>query len=56
MRIDPRKRTLEYVEEAEGYPLAGRGHPLVGRAGRPDDFVAAVENLCIIRAIELPVS
>ncbi len=26
----PRKRTLEYVEEAEGYPLAGRAT----RAGR----------------------
>ncbi len=32
----------EYVEEADR----------VQRAGRADDFVAAVENLCIIRAVQ----
>ena len=29
-RVGPRKRTLEYVEEAEGYPLAGHA-TLAGR-------------------------
>jgi len=39
----PRKRTLEYVEETEGYPrlrVAERW-----RCSTPDGFVAAVENL-----------
>jgi hypothetical protein len=42
-RVGPRKRTVGYVEEAGGTRLAGR-------AGKTDDFAAAVENLCIIRA------
>ena len=33
-RVGPRKRTLEYVEEAEGYPLAGRA-TLAGRMISP---------------------
>ncbi len=37
LRVGPRKRTVRYVEEAEGYPLAGRATP----AG-PDDFFTAL--------------
>ncbi len=33
LRVGPRKRTLEYVEEAEGYPLAGRATLAVQHAG-----------------------
>ncbi len=38
----PRRRTLEYVEEADRVQH--------GRCSTPGDFVAAVENLCIVRA------
>ena len=41
---------LSALRHALGHPLAGRGYPLAGRAVRTDDFVGAVENLCIIRA------
>ncbi len=34
LRVGTRKRTLEYVEEAEGYPLAGRA-TLAGRIISP---------------------
>jgi len=42
----PRKRTVGYVEEADG-----GGTRFAGRAVRTSDFGDAVENLCIIRAI-----
>ncbi len=44
-RVGPRKRTVGYAEEADGV-----GTRFAGRTVRPDDFVAAVENLCIVRA------
>ncbi len=41
MRVGPRKRTVGYVEEADRVERR--------RCSTPDDFVAAVENLCIVR-------
>ncbi len=49
LRVGPRKRTVRYVEEAAGHPLAGRCNA-VGAHSTTDDFGAAVENLCIVRA------
>ena len=47
MRVGPRKRTVRYVEEADGTRLR-----VVERrqCSTLDDFVGAVENLCIVRA------
>ncbi len=45
LRVGPRKRTVGYVEETGGTRLR-----VVQNAGGADDFVGAVENLCIIRA------
>jgi hypothetical protein len=49
LRVGPRKRTVRYVKEADrgGTRFAGRAG---GAQRTPDDFVAAVENLCMIRA------
>ncbi len=48
-RRPPQTYSLQYDEEAAWYPLAGRCN--TGGAQRtPDDFVAAVENLCIVWA------
>jgi len=46
LRVGPRKRTVGYDEEAGGTRLR-----VAERGQGPDDFVAAVENLCIVRAI-----
>ncbi len=46
-----RKRNLCSTLRRPGVPACGSGAPaLAGRAGRADDFGAAVENLCIVRA------
>ncbi len=44
-RRPPQTYSLQYVEEADG-----GGTRFAGRAVRVDDFVGAVENLCIVRA------
>jgi len=41
----PRKRTVWYVEEAGGHPLAGRGYQLAGHTVRPDHCADAVEGV-----------